>query len=634
MMTVLRGGGQADASGVVPEWLRSTDLIESSVSVMSAASLRPLPVVLALAAGLAPAAAQAACPWTPTSTAFADADETKTIARIAAGVRNAVIAEDEPAVPLAAHMRAMRVPGVSVAVVDRGEVVWAAAWGVRDLDTCAPVTPETRFQAASISKPVAAATALALAARGDIDLDTPIAGTRDGWRIPRGDDVVGFPTLRQLLSHTGGVDGHGYPGYAPDRAIPTPQQVLRGEAPANSGPVTIAATPGTDYRYSGGGYTLAQVALTDATGTDFATLVQRHVLDPLGMIASGYAAPGPESRASGHTGGARIDGGYRVHPEQAAAGLWTTPTDLARFAIALQRAHAGERGAFDPALVRTMLTPVQNGYGLGVSLERTDDETRFGHDGVNYGFEARLVAGVDNGRAIVVMVNAQGGQRLARALIGTIAESLGWNALAPRRVDEIDITAAQRAALVGHYEAPGWQVRLEDRGTRLGVVASGEDVGTLIAIDGDRLVVAEMNLTLAVRRDDQGAVQSLEVVEGGPPLRLVRTTDPMRRLDSAPMHVRGSMNDWALGPQLVAQDNDYIAELALPAGVHSFKLASEDWSVIDLGAPGPGAIVPGTTLPLAFRGSNITLTIAEAGTYRFRVTKTADGATLRVELVR
>lgn len=600
----------------------------------ASARLRPVLLATVLAASLAPAAAQAACPWTAASTAYADAEEQATIARIAADVRTAVISQREPAKPLAAHMRALRAPGVSVAVVDRGEIAWAAAWGARDLETCAPVTPETRFQAASISKPVAAATALALAARGDIDLDKPIAGTRDGWRIPRADDVTGFPTLRQLLSHTGGVDGHGYQGYAPDGAIPTPPQVLRGEAPANSGAVTIAATPGSGYRYSGGGYTLAQVAMAEATGTAFATLVQRHVLDPLGMIASGFDAPLPASRASGHTGGARIDGGFRVHPEQAAAGLWTTPTDLARFAIALQRANAGERGAFDPALVRTMLTPVQNGYGLGVSLERTGDETRFGHDGVNYGFEARLVAGADNGRAIVVMVNAQGGQRLARALIGTIAESLGWNTLAPRQVIEVETTAAQRATLVGHYEAPGWQVRLEDRGARLGVVASGEDVGELIALDGDRLVVADMNLTLAIRRDDRGAVQALEVIEGGPPLRLVRTTDPMQRLDSAPMHLRGSMNDWGLGPRLVAQGDDYIAELALPAGVHSFKLASEDWSAIDLGAAGPGAIAPGATLPLAFRGSNITLSIAEAGMYRFKVTKTADGAVLRVEVVR
>jgi CubicO group peptidase (beta-lactamase class C family) len=600
----------------------------------ASARLRPLVLATALCACLASAAAQAACPWTPAITAYADAEEQALIARIAADLHTAVVSQREPAKPLAAHMRAMRAPGVSVAVVDRGEIVWAAAWGVRDLETCAPVTPETRFQAASISKPVAAATALALAARGDVDLDKPIAGTRDGWRIPRADDVAGFPTLRQLLSHTGGVDGHGFQGYAPDGPIPTPQQVLTGEPPANSGPVAIGATPGSRFRYSGGGYTLAQVALAETTGTEFASLVQRHVLDPLGMIASGYVVPAPEMRASGHTAGARIDSGYRVHPEQAAAGLWTTPTDLARFAIALQRANAGERGAFDPTLVRAMLTPVQNGYGLGVSLERTDNETRFGHDGVNYGFEAKLVAGADNGRAIVVMVNAQGGQRLARSLIGTIAESLGWNTLAPRQVIEVETTAAQRAALVGHYEAPGWQVRLDDRGMRLGLIASGEDVGELIALDGDRLVVADMNLTLAIRRDDRGAVQALEVIEGGDPLRLARTTDPMQRLESAPMHIRGSMNDWGLGPRLVKAGDGYSAELALPAGVHSFKLASEDWSAIDLGAPGPGAIAPGATLPLAFRGSNITLNITEAGTYRFKVTKTADGAVLAVEAVR
>ncbi len=600
---------------------------------VSAARFPPAALAWALCLALVPTATHAACPWSPAVTAFADADEAKTIAGIASDVRTAVISEGGPAVPLAARMRAMRVPGVSVAVVERGEIVWAASWGVRDLETCAPVTPDTRFQAASISKPVAAAAALALAARGEIDLDKPIAGTRDGWRIPRAEGVVGFPTLRQLLSHTGGVDGHGFQGYAPDAAIPTPQQVLTGEAPANSGPVSVAATPGAGYRYSGGGYTLAQVAMADTTGTEFANLVQRRVLDPLGMIASGYTAPAPQDRTDGHGMGGRIDGGYRVHPEQAAAGLWTTPSDLARFAIALQRARAGERGTFDPELTRAMLTPVQPGYGLGVSIEGEGADAHFGHDGINYGFEARLIAGIENGRAIVVMVNAQGGLRLARALIGTIADAQGWRDLAPRRVVETDTTAAQRAALVGHYEAPGWQVRLEDRGTRLGVVASGEDVGELIAIDGDRLVVADMNLTLAVRRDDRGAVQALEVIEGGDPLRLVRTTDPMQRLDSAPMHLRGSMNDWGLGPRLVAQGDDYIAELALAAGIHSFKLGSEDWSTIDLGAPGPGAIAPGATLPLAFRGSNITLNIAEAGTYRFRLTKTADGAVLRVERV-
>jgi CubicO group peptidase (beta-lactamase class C family) len=597
----------------------------------SRAPILRIALAFACTACCAPTVVAAAdCAWAPAATAFADEADAKTIARIEADVRAAMVSQREPTVSLQTRMRAQQVPAVSVAVVDRGEVAWAAAWGVRDVGGCAPVTTETRFQAASISKPVAAATALALAARGALDLDAPVAGTRDGWRLPRADGIDGFPTLRQLLSHTGGIDGHGFQGYAPEGTIPTVRQVLSGDAPANSGAVTMTTPAGTAFRYSGGGYTLAQAAMADAGARDFASLAQRHVFDPLGMIASGYLAPATQDRASGHSNGETIGDGYRVHPEQAAAGLWTTPTDLARFAISLQRARAGERGAFDPALARAMLTPAREGYGLGVFIEGDGAEMRFGHDGVNYGFEAKLVAGMDDGRAIVVMTNAQGGQRLAQSLIGTIAETLGWTALAPRRVSEVATTADDRAALVGHYQAPGWQVRLDDRGARLGLIASGEDVGELIAIGEDRYVLAAMGLTLAVRRDGGGAVQALEVIAGGPPLRLERGTDPMLRLGNAPLFLRGSMNDWGIGPRFDAQGPDFVADATLAAGVHSFKLASEDWSTMDLGAAGPAAIAPGAVLPLAFRGSNITLNIVDAGTYRFRLVRSGDGATLQV----
>ncbi len=295
---------------------------------------------------------------------------------------------------LAARMALLNVPGVSVAVIADGELAWARGYGVRQAGESAPVTEQTLFQAASISKPITAVAVMLLVQEGRLDLDEDVQAYLRSWRIPAHGDWQPRITLRHLLSHTAGATVHGFPGYRHDHAVPTLQQVLDGAAPANTGPLCVNIVPGGQFRYSGGGTTIVQQLLMDVTGQPFPVLMRDLVLAPLGMEHSTYEQPLPRERwseaASGHRyGGGTVDGEWHVYPEMAAAGLWTTPTDLVRLALEVQAIRAGRPGkVLTRASVDTMLVAQAGGpVGIGFFIEGEGAHLRFGHGGSN-----RLVA--------------------------------------------------------------------------------------------------------------------------------------------------------------------------------------------------------------------------------------------------
>jgi CubicO group peptidase (beta-lactamase class C family) len=249
-------------------------------------------------------------------------------------------------------MAKLHTPGVSVAVIKDFKVQWAKGYGVADVKTGRPVEADTLFQAASISKPVTAMAALKFAQDGRFSLDEDVNKLLKSWHVPESEFTRQQPvTPRSLFSHTSGADdGFGFPGYAPTVPRPTPVQILNGEAPSNVGPVRFARPPYQGYKYSGGGILIMQVALTDLLGKSFDEMMQNTVLGPLGMSNSTYQQPLPEAMtghaAHAHSNEAQaLDAPWHVYPEQAAAGLWTTPTDLARVAIELQRALQGTSGS-------------------------------------------------------------------------------------------------------------------------------------------------------------------------------------------------------------------------------------------------------------------------------------------------
>lgn len=330
------------------------------------------------------------------------------------------------------------VPGVSIAVIQDFEIHWAKGYGIADVETGAMVNPETLFQAASISKPVNAMAFLSAAQAGKLSVDDDINTLLKSWQLPESPFTQAQPvTPRMLASHTAGLgDGFGFPGYSPSDPLPTTIQILNGDKPSNVGPVLLVRPPMTAFHYSGGGVTILQLALTDVLGKPYGEILQETVLGPVGMTQSTFEQPlSPErdrNAARAHDGEGRAMGDkWHVYPELAAAGLWTTPTDLARFAIEVQKSLRGEANhVLSQTMIKEMVSPVGVGdYAVGFSITKTGQGWYFGHGGGNWGFCCLLVAHKVKGYGFAVMTNAQNGGILLGELKERIERAYGYDAL-------------------------------------------------------------------------------------------------------------------------------------------------------------------------------------------------------------
>lgn len=335
-------------------------------------------------------------------------------------------------------MGRFRVPAVSIAVIRDGKIHWARAYGVADVETGQAADTGTLFQAASISKPVFAMGVVRLAQEGRVSLDGDVNAHLTSWKVPASAHTRAQPvTLRSLLSHTSGADdGFGFPGYDPGAPTPTLVQLLNGERPSNVGPVRFARAPYAGYKYSGGGITLAQLAVEDVLKRPFADAMRDLVLAPIGMASSTFAQPLPEAlaprAARAHApNGRRAGAPWHVYPEQAAAGLWTTPSDLARFAIEVQRALRGPKGAvLTQASAREMIAPTGTGeFAVGLGIAQRGQGWYFTHGGSNWGYRCNLVAHVRKGYGMVVMTNGELGAQVGAEVEARIAAAYGWDSL-------------------------------------------------------------------------------------------------------------------------------------------------------------------------------------------------------------
>jgi CubicO group peptidase (beta-lactamase class C family) len=332
------------------------------------------------------------------------------------------------------QMRERQIPGVALAVIEGGEIVREQGYGFRDEGRVEPVTPATLFQAASVSKPVAALGALRLVEEGRISLDEDINSKLRSWRVPDNHFTKNHPvTLRLILSHSAGLTVDGFPGYRVGSPIPSLLQILDGRPPANTPPVRVDQIPGSKWRYSGGGYLVMQQMMIDVTGQSFADYMQDAVLRPLGMSSSTFAQPLPESlanrAATGFTDAPRrpVEGRWHIKPELAAGGLWTTAGDLARFLLGIQRSLAGTSNpVISQSMTRQMLTKQKEDSGLGFFLGG-DDPPRFGHNGSNPGFNAVTLALCDSGEGAVFLMNANTDiETLKNILVGAVIEQYHW----------------------------------------------------------------------------------------------------------------------------------------------------------------------------------------------------------------
>ena len=369
-----------------------------------------------------------------------------------------------PGALLEERMASLDVAAVSIAVIQDSEIVWARAYGVADRATGRMADTSTLFQAASISKPVTATAVHRLVESGKLDLDAPVNQYLTSWKLPGNELTRATPgTLRMLLSHSGGTTVSGFPGYEPGVPLPSLHQVLNGESPANTGPIRVDITPGETSRYSGGGTTIVQQMLIDIVGKPFPELMHEMVLGPVGMTDSAFDQPvspdRAENAAKAHNADAELGGNSHIYPELAAAGLWTTPTDLAKFAIAIQRSVRGDENALiAQKTAKHMLTPVQGDAALGLFRLRKRGEAYFGHGGGNYGFRCQLVFHPKKGYGAAVMTNASRGGVVADEVLNAIANVYGWEGYLPEPIQPIEFGADELNRYAGRYRAGPDQV--------------------------------------------------------------------------------------------------------------------------------------------------------------------------------
>jgi CubicO group peptidase (beta-lactamase class C family) len=396
---------------------------------------------------------------------------------------------------------------------------------VKDLSTNEPVTTETLFQAGSISKPVAALAALRLVQEGKLSLDEDVNAKLVSWKLPDSEFTREKKvTLRGLLTHSAGLTVHGFPGYAADAQVPTLVQVLNGEKPANTAAIRVDTVPGTLWRYSGGGYTIMQQLLIDAAKKPFPEIMRTMVLDPAGMKHSTYEQPLSPARAkeaaTAHVNGQPVKGRFHIYPEMAAAGLWTTPTDLAALIIELQKSYAGASNKIiSKEMTAQMLSRQFSNWGLGLSVEARGRTVEFTHGGSDEGFEA-FWTGFSDGRGVVVMTNGDRGGALAMEVIQSVGREYGWAEHSPREREVAKVDPKIYEAYVGDYEFKinpqlTIVIGVSVEGGKLLIQQNGGAKREWLPASETEFFSLFAGNTLAFVRDAQGAVNELTIKQGG-----------------------------------------------------------------------------------------------------------------------
>jgi CubicO group peptidase (beta-lactamase class C family) len=422
------------------------------------------------------------------------------------------------------------IPGLSVAVFADGEITWASGYGMNRAGANDAVTSDTIFQAASISKHVTALAVLRLVQDGTLGLDGDVNRSLTSWQIPANGDWQPRITLRQLLGHTAGLVSNWYPGYLRGAPTPTLLQTLNGDPPANTPPVHAVALPGTINRYSGSHYSVVQQLLVDVTGQPFPGLMRDLVLTPLAMSNSDFDQTYPDRRtdttAHGHyVSGEPIGNGWQLLPEMAAAGLWTTPSDLAKIAMEIINAFHGRPTAFlSKEMVDQLLTPqIFDGYGLGtVLMPEHEGSRRFGHGGGNVGYECLTTAYLELGTGVVMMTNSEAGSTIFEELLGTITREYAWPMERPERT-ATSIDAGTYASLAGEYELrDGVTITVRAEAGELTLLFAAQPPVELVPRSKSAFFARPLNSEITFEQGEEGDVVALVLKQEWQETRAVR----------------------------------------------------------------------------------------------------------------
>ena len=428
------------------------------------------------------------------------------------------------------RMKYYKVPGASIAVIKDYKIDWAKGYGLADTLKKTPVTTETMFSAGSISKLVMAVTALKMVENGQIELEKPINNYLTSWKIAENDFTKKTPiTLRMLLSHSAGTSQSSYFGFAPAQQLPTIVEILSGAKVSETRPVVVNSEPNTAFRYSGGGSIVAQMALMDVSKKSFSNLTQELLFDKLGMINSTFEQPVPskfiKQCSFAYSSASWYKGMPYVYPQQAAAGLYSTPTDLAKFFIDIQKSYIGEGKIVNQAITKQMLTPQQNvsdgsykeQIGIGPFLiQRTDNKdpngVYFEFTGVNAGFLAFGMASVTNGNGVIIMLNSGDDVNgLGKEIRRAVAKTYNWTNFLPTEIQPIRLTESELDKFVGRYRMATDEVLYlrKEKNYLIENINEGTDI-YCFPVTKDTIVFTDYNIKAGFKTNEKGEVISLQ----------------------------------------------------------------------------------------------------------------------------
>lgn len=425
------------------------------------------------------------------------------------GIRGKVkfIGERENYSSISDKMSEYVIPAISLAVIKEGKIEWTETYHGKELDENQGLDCTSIFQAASLSKPVTFMAALRMHAAGEIDLDKNIEDYLKSFQPPKGKQTKDNPvTFRNIFSHTSGINGGGYQGYNRNIEMPSDAAILMAKNGVNSPAIEVVWSPNQTLVYSGGGYTLAELALQDIFGTDFSEIMEKWILNPANMKNSEFTQPLPASDsnrvAKGHTqSGNPLEGGWRNHPEQAAAGLWSNATDLAKFMTEIYYAYQGKASIFSQSDIESMIKDERDGHIYGFIVSRTEDDLAITHYGGNAGYRTAMTISLTTGNGLVYLINSDNGGNLGNELLLSASQVYDWKHFEQTQLQRKMIDTATLKSLVGMYE---WNnqidlnIRYDEKEKLTALIFPNGDEYKLVHVLGDELSFVNPNTGIEV----------------------------------------------------------------------------------------------------------------------------------------
>jgi CubicO group peptidase (beta-lactamase class C family) len=406
------------------------------------------------------------------------------------------LGESENLSSITNKMSEYNIPALSLAVISQGKIEWADIYQNANFSEEQKLDCASIFQTASLSKTVTFLAAVRMHAAGEIDLDENIENYLKDFELPQGKQTAENPvTFRNIFSHTSGISAGGYQGYAKNLAIPSDLAILRGNEGVNTPAIEVISSPNEMLTYSGGAYTLAELALQDIYGDEFSNIMKKWILEPAGMQNSEFTQPLPDSTsnqvAKGYTkSGKVLDGGWNNYPEQAAAGLWSNSIDMAKFLIEIYNAYQGKSSIFSQSDIKTILSHERDGHIYGFIVNRTEDDIALTHYGGNEGYRTGMTISLTSGNGLVYLINSDNGNALGDELLLSASQIYSWQHFKQTNAQRNEVSAEVLKGLSGEYK---WNnqidlsIQFDDSDGLITLYFPNGDEYELTSIRGDEL---------------------------------------------------------------------------------------------------------------------------------------------------